>query len=205
MRKGTNQILSLKDVAHRWASISGKRIHWDLVWCEAQGYLYSGEPESHAHCLADPQHSFTYTTYQILCLVDLHLMVGRGGCGRECPGVQRPLGTTEPLGFYVPCFCSRMHGSHTDWYHTFSHPSSNSLRERTKWRLHWFTQMVIGKGGLCVLPAVACLWNEDGKSKALPLAFAGAVLALCLWSRFRVCINRFSWQKQHEEGEQYRG
>lgn len=27
VRKGTNQILSLKDVAHRWAPISGKRIH----------------------------------------------------------------------------------------------------------------------------------------------------------------------------------
>lgn len=109
-------------------------------------------------------------------------MVGIGDCGREYPGVQRPLGITEPLGFHVLCLSSRMHGSHTNT--AFSHVPHLILTQKDKVEI-----APIYADGDCQMrfvlysqPWPVCEVEMGNLSPFLLMSFAiaGAMVGLCL-------------------------
>lgn len=123
--------------------------HLDTVWACSEKNLPNLQNE---WFLSLSPWLFAYTKHQIFgSVIDLYLMVGIGGYGRENPGVQGPLRITESLVFHVSCFCSRVHGSPRQWatVHTLMCvPSTlrylifNSHHKLTEWRYHWLTQMM---------------------------------------------------------------
>lgn len=162
--------------------------HLDTVWACSEKNLPNLQNE---WSLSFFPWLFAYTKCQIFgSVIDLYLMVGIGGYGRENLGVQ------GPLAFHVFCFCSMVHGSPWHWatahiltcvLHTFRYLLFNSHHKLTEWKYHWLTQMMSSKWGTCHSSG---LWSaceiKMGESKSISSVY----FCLCWsWVRFMPLVD----------------